>query len=97
MKTAKYGRLEAGKIQYADVPLVIDGVQVWTNDPAVYATAGYLPVMMAEKPQKDGYIYTCEFVELDGAIVQVWTEHEIPQTDEITDSEALAIITGGAV
>lgn len=97
MITTKYGKLVDGRVQYMPIPLPVSGVPTWTNDPAIYAGEGYLPVEHHEKPIREGYWYELTWVEQDGKIVQTWVEHENTTTDEIPDSEALAIITGGAV
>ena len=100
MVNINYGKLVDGKIQYAPVPLNIDGTETWTNDPTVFALQGYLPVVNTEEPVRDGYFYTFSWVEEDNQIKRVWVEHAVPEPsddDEIPDSEALAIITGGEV
>ena len=97
MTNTNYGKLVDGALVYANTPIMVGDTLVWTNDPAIYAAEGYLPVVRTDMPQQDGYWYDLTWVEQDGAIVQTWVEHEIPQTDEISDSEALEIITGGAV
>lgn len=69
---------EDGTLAYAPVPLVIDGVNVWTNIPEKYTQAGYYPVENTEMPVKDGYCYTSRYELLDGKALQVWDEHEVP-------------------
>lgn len=98
MTNTNYGKLVDGALVYANTPITINDIPTWTNDPAIYAAEGYLPVVRSDMPKQDGYWYEMTYVEQDGAIVQTWIEHEIPvpePTDEISDSEALAIITGG--
>ena len=97
MVTTKYGKLVDGRVQYMPIPLTVGDVPTWTNDPAIYAAEGYLPVEHHAKPVREGYWYELSWQEQDGVIRQTWVEHEIPPTDEISDREALAIITGGAV
>ncbi len=92
-----FGKIESNVFGYAPVPIIVDGIATWTNDPAVYAAEGYLPVEHTSKPQREGYWYELTWVEQDGVIVQTWVEHENPPTDQISDAEALSIITGGAV
>lgn len=96
MITQRYGKLIDGGIEYATIPIMVDGVETWTNDPAVYASIGYLPIAYTDKPKTEGYWYEVSYVERNGVIVREWIAHEIPVTDEISDAEALAIITGGA-
>lgn len=97
MITTKYGKLTGNHIEYMPIPLTVNGVPTWTNDPAIYAAERYLPVEHNNRPQREGYWYELAWVEQDGVIVQTWVEHENPHTDQISDAEALAIITGGAV
>lgn len=89
-----YAKFVDGIMRYAPYPLILDGVETWTNDPALYAAEGYLPVVFTDKPMRAGYVYTSQFIEQDGKLVQTWIEHEVPPTDEISDAEAFAIITG---
>lgn len=81
----KFGKLDAsGNIQYAPIPLVIDGTNVWTNVGASYTKEGYYPIVRTEAPDREGCYYTSYFV-LDGSvIVEKWKEH--------TDSE---VVQGG--
>lgn len=95
MVTQNFGKIENGEMVYAPTPLSINGIPTWTNDPAIYAVEGYLPIVHSDMPERDGYWYELTYQVRDGVIVQTWVEHEIPQTDEISDSEALSIITGG--
>lgn len=97
MITKDYGKIVDGNLIYAPVPLPVGGVPTWTNNPAIYAGEGYLPVQHSEKPEREGYWYERVWEEQDGVIRETWVEHEIPPTNEISDAEALAIITGGAV
>ena len=61
------------------------------------AEAGYLPVVYADVPDSApaGFSYESGWEEREGAIVQVWTLVTSPE--ELSDAEALEIITGGAV
>lgn len=52
---------------------------------------GYKNVCLVEKPSETA---TCTYDEYQDCFVQVWHEEEEP-TGEITDSEALNIITQG--
>lgn len=53
-------------------------------------TQGYKNVCLVEKPSETA---TCTYDEYQDCYVQIWQEQEV-LTDEITDSEALNIITG---
>lgn len=71
--------LEDGNLEYAPVPLVVDGVNFWTNITEAYTAAGYYPVETTASPLgNDSYYYTSHYELLDGKAVQVWDEHEIP-------------------
>lgn len=59
-------------------------------------------VLKAEKGMTltNGEIYTKMYISANEIDESVWTEvddSEVPVNDELTDSEALAIITGGSV
>ena len=84
MVNINYGKLIDGRIQYAPVPMNIDGADTWTNDESVFASQGFLPVVNTEEPVRDGYFYTSSWNEMKGRIVKVWNEHIIPEppTDE---------------
>lgn len=100
MQNRNYGKLVDGNLQIAQNPLVVDGQRVWTNDPAVFQAQGYSPITYTDRPEREGYYYTDSYELQNGAIVQVWTEHEIPPiTDdtELSDSEAIAVILGGDI
>lgn len=79
----KYASLNSdGTLAYAPVPLVLDGVNYWTNIPDKYAQAGYFPVENTEMPVKDGFYYTGRYELKDGKAVRVWDEHEITIPEE---------------
>ena len=90
-----YGKLVNGELRGAPRPLKTADGDVFTNDPSIYLANGYKPIITAEYPS-DGKSYIDSWTETETEIKQVWTEQ--PQTDDdlISDSEALAIITGGA-
>ena len=85
-----YGKLIDGELRGAPRPIKTAYGDVFTNDPAVYLANGYKPIIMAEYPS-DGKSYIDSWAETETEITQIWTE--LPQTDEISDSEALSIIT----
>lgn len=75
----KYASLNAnGTLSYAPVPLVLDGVNYWTNITDKYGQAGFYPIENTEMPTRDGFYYTSRYEQREGKIVQVWDEHEIP-------------------
>ena len=96
----KYAKIkEDGAIEYAPLPLVINGENVWTNIEAEYNALGFYEIKRTEMPEKEGYYYT-DFWELaDNKIVQRWQEHENPvpePTEEEQYAEAARILLGEA-
>ena len=85
-----YGKLVDGELRGAPRPIKTAEGDVFTNDPSIYLANGYKPIIMAEYPS-DGKSYVDSWAETESEITQIWTE--LPQTDEIPDSEALSIIT----
>ena len=88
-----YGKLVNGELRGAPRPIKTSEGDVFTTDPALLLQYGYKPIITSEYPS-DGKSYIDSWTETETEIAQVWTEQ--PQTDEISDSEALEIITGGA-
>ena len=75
----KYARLNGDKLVYAPNILVMGDEQIINAPPEVYASRGWLPVIKTNSPQaEDGYYYEPYYSESDGAIVQRWEKHEIP-------------------
>ena len=85
-----FGKLVNGELRGAPRPIRTADGDVFTNDPSIYLANGYKPIIMAEYPS-DGKSYIDSWTETETEITQIWTE--LPQTDEISDSEALSIIT----
>lgn len=85
-----FGKLVNGELRGAPRPIRTADGDVFTNDPSIYLANGYKPIIMAEYPS-DRKSYIDSWTETETEITQIWTE--LPQTDEISDSEALSIIT----
>ena len=85
-----YGKLIDGELRGAPRPIRTENGDVFTNDPALLLQYGYKPIILTEYPS-DGKSYIDSWAETETEITQIWTE--LPQTDEISDSEALSIIT----
>ena len=85
-----YGKLIDGELRGAPRPIRTENGDVFTNDPALLLQYGYKPIILTEYPS-DGKSYIDSWIETETEITQIWTE--LPQTDEISDSEALSIIT----
>lgn len=76
----------------------IDGVEYTTYNPTdeMLAEQGWLNVVETDPPEApEGYHYEPTYTEESGEIVQGWVLVE--DSDDISDSEALEIIMGGAV
>lgn len=96
----KFAKLnESGGLEYAPLPLVIDGDNVWTNLEAEYNKLGFYEIKRTEMPEKEGYYYT-DYWELENnKILQRWEEHENPipePTEEEQYAEAARILLGEA-
>ena len=85
-----FGKLVNGELRGAPRPIRTENGDVFTNDPALLLQYGYKPIILTEYPS-DGKSYIDSWAETETEITQIWTE--LPQTDEISDSEALSIIT----
>lgn len=88
-----YGKLVNGELRGAPRPIRTENGDIFTNDSALLLQYGYKPIILTDSPS-DGKSYLSSWTETETEIIQVWTEQ--PQTDEISDSEALEIITGGS-
>lgn len=85
-----YGKLVDGELRGAPNPLKTEDSYIFTNNAAIYLANGYKPIILTDCPS-DGKSYIDSWAETETEITQIWTE--LPQTDEISDSEALSIIT----
>ena len=96
----KFAKLnESGALEYAPLPLVIDGENVWTNIEAEYNKLGFYEITRTEMPEKEGYYYTAFWELSENKIVQRWQEHEAPipePTEEEQYAEAARILLGEA-
>ena len=94
----KFARInESGGLEYAPLPLVIDGVNVWTNIEAEYNALGFYEIKRTEMPEKEGFYYTAFWELENNKIVQRWEEHEAPipePTEEEQYAEAARILLG---
>lgn len=86
-----YGKLVDGELRGAPRPIKTADGDVFTNDPSIYLTNGYKSITLTDCPS-DGNIYENSWEEKENEIVQIWTKIE---TTNISDSEALSIITEG--
>ena len=84
-----------GGIEFAPLPLVIDGVNFWTNEEAKYNALGYYEVIRTEMPEKEGFYFTSYYALENGKMVQKWEEHEEPAEEETDAYGLLDIVTEG--
>lgn len=96
----KYAKIKNdGELEYAPLPLVINGEKVWTNIEAEYNKLGFYEITKTEMPEKEGYYYTVFWELENNKIVQRWQEHENPipePTEEEQYAEAARILLGEA-
>ncbi len=92
----KYAKLINGSISYAPNPIAHDGMIRYNPPGSVYEAEGYKPVSLTDQPEPLGVGWWVEtWTETENAIVQGWTWHEAADEDEISDTEALELLTGG--
>ena len=80
----------------------IDGIDYTTYNPTdeILAEQGWLPLVYIDMPNNviEGYHYEDIYVEQNDEIVQSWElVEDLETSDEISDTEALAIILGGEI
>ena len=95
----RYAKLIDGQLVYAPrkIQREIDGEMYTTYNPTdeMLAEQGWLPVIETDPPEApEGYHYEPTYTEEGGEIVQGLVLVQDP--DDISDSEALEIIMGGA-
>lgn len=92
----KYAKLINNSLSYAPNPILHAGL--WYGNPpgSVYEAEGYKPVSLTNQPEPLGVGWWVEtWTETEDAIVQGWTWREATDEDEISDTEALELLTGG--
>lgn len=92
----KYAKLINNYPSYAPNPILHAGLWYGNPPPEVYLAEGYKPVTYADQPEPQGVGWFVEtWTETGDAIVQGWEWHEATDEDEISDTEALGLLTGG--
>lgn len=92
----RYAKLIDGSISYATNPIAHDDKIRYNPPGSVYEAEGYKQVSLTNQPKPQGVGWWIEtWSETEDAIVQGWVWHEAADEDEITDTEALALLTGG--
>ncbi len=92
----KYAKLIDGAISHAPNPILHNGMIRYNPPGSVYEAEGYKPVNIVDQPEPPGVGWWVEtWTETEDAIVQGWTWHEATDEDEISDAEALEMLTGG--
>ena len=92
----KYAKLIDGAISHAPNPILHNGMIRYNPPGSVYEAEGYKPVTYTDQPEPPGVGWWIEtWTETEDEIVQGWTWHEATDEDEISDTEALELLTGG--
>lgn len=92
----RFAELIDGSISYAPNPILHNGMIRYNPPGSVYEAEGYKPVSITDQPEPLGVGWWVEtWTETENAIVQGWVWHEAADEDEISDTEALALLTGG--
>ena len=92
----KYAKLINSFPVYAPNPILHNGSRIGNPPPEIYLAEGYKPVSLTNQPEPPGVGWWVEtWTETEDAIVQGWVWHEAADEDEISDTEALALLTGG--
>lgn len=92
----KYAKLINGRLSYAPNPILHNGMIRYNPPGSVYEAEGYKSVSLTNQPEPPGVGRWVEtWSETEDAIVQGWVWHEAADEDEISDTEALALLTGG--
>lgn len=91
-----YAKLINDRPSYAPNPILHNEWRIWNPPQEVYLAQGYKSVSYTEQPEPPSVGHWDEtWTETDEAIVQGWSWHEATDEDEISDSEALNILSGG--
>lgn len=92
----RYAKLINNYPSYAPNPIPHNGMIRYNPPGSVYEAEGYKPVSLTDQPEPLGVGWWIEtWTETDDAIVQGWVWHEATDEDEISDTEALELLTGG--
>lgn len=89
-----FGKLVNGAVQYAPIPLNIDGLMCFTNDAEKHFNLGYKPIVHTLEPDPvEGFLWMSEWVEYEDRIVLEWHQEEIhiPEDDP---THIIDILTG---
>lgn len=93
-----FGKIENQVLKIAPKNIVIGDKRIINPTDETLLSQGYMPIVKTKVPEHDDKHYaTMSWERRETEIVQVWEIVEIPETDEITDTEALNILMGGAV
>lgn len=92
-KNHNFGKLVEGVLDLAPAALIVGNEQYICNSAARYASAGYLPITYADKPEDtDEGHYEAVYTESDGKIVQSW-EFVFDDTSFWDEDTAIKIIS----
>ena len=91
-----FAKLVHDRLEYAPNPILRGGNYIGNPPASEYEAEGYKPVQYADQPEPLGVGWWNEsWTETDDAIVQSWEWHEATDEDEISDAEAMQMLTGG--
>lgn len=92
----RYAKLIDGNLSIAPNPILHNGMIRYNPPGSVYEAEGYKPVNITDQPEPLGVGRWIEtWTETENAIAQDWTWDEAADEDEISDTEALELLTGG--
>lgn len=81
-----YAQLKGNTLVYAPNILFDGEVQIINASAEKYAEHGYLPIERTTQPEAEGFYFTPFYTERNGKIVEGWEQHEIPVSDEATET-----------
>lgn len=91
-----FGKLIDGEIYFAKRAVEYYGETIKNPSEDILRDLGFLEIEFTPQPEApDGFEYLPTWEEKGGAIVQGWKP--FPVDDEISDTEALSILLGGAI
>ncbi|MBE7089417.1 MAG: hypothetical protein E7362_01270 [Clostridiales bacterium] len=86
MLNKNFGKLINDKLQYAPNPLATKGVFISNPSKSEYMARGFLPVIIDEKPIKEGSVFSPYYVKTDKAIIKKWKEIILPIIEEAEEN-----------
>lgn len=90
MQNKNFGKLIDGIVHYAPNPISRGGVTISNPSKVEYLSRGYMPIILTERPQKEGAVYLPYYMVEDNEIIKKWKEIILPEIPEemLTDDDA---------